>query len=129
MPLTDEEILGNSVEDNEALLLERKAQILKRAIDKEQKLLREKAEKWDNFEAGTLKPFSDAVQKFTPKTPKVSKRTKKLTSKGKAFVAVFNDWQIGLKAIKEFMNNQKNWGNQERQLKVLKSLQRKSRLM
>lgn len=120
MPLTDEEITDNSIEDNTILLLERKAKILKRAIDAEQKELREKAQKWDNFNEGTLEPFTEAVKKFQPKQAKAV-RAKKANAKGRYFVSVFNDWQIGSKADKRFMNRHEDWGT-DKALECLKTL-------
>lgn len=94
-PLSVEEVVGNTVDESVASILEEKRYKIYQGYEKELwKDIQTKAEKWDNLNARTLDTLRLSLDGWEPiKAPLVHK--KKASGTGKVFVASLADTHIG----------------------------------
>ncbi len=111
-PLTDEEVDENSLEHSaENLLEEKRTAIVQSFEKKEWKDTQEDAQKWREFENGTIDPIKSALDGWTP--PKIDKLTVPKFAKEKesddVLVIGLSDLHYGSASKARYMYNRPEW--------------------
>jgi hypothetical protein len=112
-PLTNEEILDNTVEESvESILNDKYFEVLQEVEKRSWKNTEENAKKWTDFKADTFDPFIDAINDWEP--PKIAKLDKKpkATKSDAWFVMGISDFQIGSEALERYLFRQKEWSTE-----------------
>lgn len=95
-PLTEEEIISNSVTDNvEALLEDKRYKIYQQYEHESWKEIQSKAKKWDDFQNYTLDTVKRVLEGWKPTSISNIKSPKKKENAEYTFVVGANDWHIG----------------------------------
>ena len=121
LPFTNEEITGKDSKQLSADLPEKKKFEFHQSIEKQVwKDTQANALKWNEFEYGQLKPFEQAIARWTPpKYVPVNVPTRK-TKAGRCFVAGVFDWHVGGAAETRYLFKGKEWN-----IEVAKQMVRK----
>lgn len=111
LPLTNEEIEENTVEESVESIIElKKFEIIQELNKREWRETQDQAKKWREFELNTLAPFERVLQKWTPpKRNPLSASKKKATKSGRWFVMTCSDFQIGTEAGERYLYRHKGW--------------------
>lgn len=95
-PLTEEDIVTNSIDDNvQSLLEDRRYKIYQQYEHESWKEIQSKAKKWDDFQNFTLDTVSRAIEGWKPTALSTVKSPKIKDSAKYTFIVGANDWHIG----------------------------------
>ncbi len=112
-PLTDEEVLADTVEQGVDKLLEEKRTLLAQTFEKtEWKNTQENSQKWLEYQNNILDPLESVLENWKPK-PIILKLFKVEKTDDKVLVVSLSDQHFGAAANARYMFNRPNWTTQD----------------